>query len=70
MKVIDKMQNSLNQEFEYCSESQMIEVMNMRKASDSIWIRREFHSNEMDESDSHDRKHDEPGDEIPRGIVI
>jgi hypothetical protein len=30
MKVIHKMKNMMNQEFQYCSESQLIEVMTLK----------------------------------------
>jgi hypothetical protein len=39
-------------------------------AADSIRVTRECDSNEIDESDSHHNKHDEPRISTPRGITI
>jgi hypothetical protein len=69
MKVIYKIKNILIQQFRYCLESRLIEVMNL-KASDSIRINREFDSNVIDESDLQYEKHFDPTISILFGIKI
>jgi hypothetical protein len=50
----------VNQEFQHCSESQLINSSDDSKnAPGLICINREFDSNEIDQSDGHSRKHDE-----------
>jgi hypothetical protein len=39
-------------------------------AFDSIGSNREFDSNEIDQSESHPEKHDEPRSSISKGIMI
>jgi hypothetical protein len=46
-----------------------IEVMKIKDASDSIRVNREFDANEIDVSDLHSEKHDEPTISMSYGIL-
>jgi hypothetical protein len=50
-------------------EGRIIEQDRRSKARDSIRVNRELDSNEIDESDRHDEKHDESRISISFGII-